>query len=308
MSNYYGNKKYGGYGGGGTTTNNNKASWSKNDLILCSVDNNWERADQYSNNERKKYMDAKRMGDSSFHATCRKHAAMPLTELTCTHCDERKPLEEFSKAERKVLNEHRRCRVCVNYTETLRLYDGMPGLADHAQSDEFKLKNEGLRPRRDDESEADLGATLTTENAPSSRGPSSNGRNVELTSSILNTRNKTNLPDLGRERYGTSSALSDLGSVASAETRLAREQRPAYGPVGQSSQRASSSVAVEPETVSVANTTTVTRVPTTRSGWPKVSGRKIALEVPDLLLRGRVDEDRQPKRYAYDSSGSEDEC
>lgn len=122
----------------------------------------------------------------------------------------------------------------------------------------------------------------------------------------------------GDASYGLSSAPSDTGSIASTDSRVAHQSKPtktythtkpytAYGPVGQVQQRALSGVTAS-ETASVATATTATPIPTTRSGWAKVSSRKVAVEAPDVLTRGKVDEKVEPKRYDFSSDGSEDEC
>lgn len=92
---------------------------------MCSVDEQWERSDQFSNNERRKYLDARRMG-KPYNIRCRKHNQAPPPELTCSNCDERKPHEDFSNSQRKADPDVRRCRLCVNYTETVELLAHMP--------------------------------------------------------------------------------------------------------------------------------------------------------------------------------------
>lgn len=81
--------------------------------------------DQFSNNELKKYADAKRM-NKPYSVRCRKHTQACSLELTCSHCDERKPSRDFSNAQRKEVADRRRCRICVNYTETFDLFQNLP--------------------------------------------------------------------------------------------------------------------------------------------------------------------------------------
>lgn len=81
--------------------------------------------DQFSNRELKKYTAAKRMR-KPYHARCRKHTQAPLLELTCSHCEESKPYEDFSNAQRKEDDDSRRCRTCVNYTETYDVFQNLP--------------------------------------------------------------------------------------------------------------------------------------------------------------------------------------
>lgn len=88
------------------------------------MDKKWERMDQFSNNELKKYTNAKRTS-RPYNIRCRKHTQAPRLELTCSNCDERKPYEDFSNAQRKEDADLRRCRICVDYTETIDLFQGM---------------------------------------------------------------------------------------------------------------------------------------------------------------------------------------
>lgn len=91
---------------------------------MCSIDKKWERADQFSNNERKKYLEAKRTG-KRYNLRCRKHTQAPAPELTCSNCDEVKQLDGFSNAQRKADPDVRRCRDCIRDTETHQLYDDL---------------------------------------------------------------------------------------------------------------------------------------------------------------------------------------
>lgn len=81
--------------------------------------------DQFSKNELRKYNDAKRMR-KTYNIRCRKHTQAPRLELTCSNCQEVKPLEDFSNAQRKEDADRRRCRICVNYTETIDMFENMP--------------------------------------------------------------------------------------------------------------------------------------------------------------------------------------
>lgn len=180
----------------------------------------------------------------------------------------------------------------------------------------------------DDESEAGLS---TLDVASSVDRPSGN---VDLTAGLLNAHNRL----LSSERaYGAESAPSDTGSDTSTESRARVRQRQqtqlrplytAYGPAGQVQRRAPSvspnagasgqsqrhAPAVESTAANrrtsgkTAAAATSSDVPLTRSGWTKIPSRKMALEAPDLLTRGRVDEDAEPKRYDFQRDDSDDEC
>lgn len=96
--------------------------------------------DQYSNNELRKYNDARRM-HKAFNIRCRKHSQAPSLELTCSTCHERKPHEDFSNAQRKEDTDRRRCRICVDYTETIDLFQNMPVRTLPLRSSEWLCTN-----------------------------------------------------------------------------------------------------------------------------------------------------------------------
>lgn len=142
--------------------------------------------------------------------------------------------------------------------------------------------------------------------------------NHRSTQNILNSHDKMVPPyprEGGDQSYNASSAPSVAESVVSDDTVTTRQNGDrtgynAWGPEGQIQHRAASvTTGTASQTVSVATTTTAnTPVATNRNGWAKINGRKMGVEMPDRLAKGKIDDDAETKRYAYDSSGSEDEC
>lgn len=151
---------------------------------------------------------------------------------------------------------------------------------------------------------------LATENAASITAWG-RGRNVGLTSDILNRYNECN-PCLSRDGgFNSSSAPTDTAIVNSDESRGPRRQPQkyiAYGPNGQKQQRAQSVVTASEASSVDSGATGALAIATNRSGWAKIKGRKMTIQAPDLLTGGRADETFAPKRYDYSDSGSEDEC
>lgn len=300
MSGSYSNQPYG----------SNNCNMSKENKILCSVDKKWERMDQYSNNELKKYNDAKRMR-KPYSIRCRKHTQAPRLELTCSNCNERKPHEDFSNAQRKEDSDRRRCRICVNYTETIDLFQNMPVLGEDAAPDNYKFDSNGPEDESEGQLEGGHGVGGLASDSGASIAARGRSRNVDLTSSILNRHDYTN-PCFPQEGYSiASSAPTDTASIRTNETHRQRGQPQtylAYGHNGQTQQRAQSTYTVSDTATDVTNSSAATASAANRSGWAKVNGRKMPVQAPDFLTHGKTDENFAPKRYDYSDSGSEDEC
>lgn len=106
---------------------------------------------------------------------------------------------------------------------------------------------------------------------------------------------------------------TDTASISGGDTRRSGRQPQtyiAYGPDGERQQRAQSVVTAS-ETASIATTAAGTAASATATkwrSWPKINGRKMAVQAPDFLTYGKADENFAPKRYDYSESDSEDEC
>ncbi|KAJ4423448.1 hypothetical protein N0V82_001921 [Gnomoniopsis sp. IMI 355080] len=300
MSGFYSNKSRG-------SANPNL---SKDDKILCSVDKQWERMDQYSNNELKKYNDSKRM-HKPYSIRCRKHSQAPRLELTCSTCHERKPHEDFSNAQRKEDADRRRCRICVDYTETIDLFQNMPVLGEEAAPDNYKFESNGLNDEAEDQLEEAPGSSGLASDSGASIAARGRARNVDLTASLLNRQNHFNPRFLREGNSNPSSAPTDTASVGADETHRLRRQPQtytAYGPNGQTQQRTQSVYTVSDTATNITGSSAVTAVAANRGGWAKPPSRKMPVQAPDFFTHGKTDESFGPKRYDYSESGSSDEC
>lgn len=128
---------------------------------------------------------------------------------------------------------------------------------------------------------------------------------------MLNRHDYTNPCFPQDDDFNASSAPTDTASVGTEETHRLRRQPQtyvAYGPNGQTQQRAQSVYTVSDAATDAPSSSAATTIATNRGGWAKVNGRKMPVQAPDYLTYGKTDTDLAPKRYDYSDSGSEDEC
>lgn len=135
-------------------------------------------------------------------------------------------------------------------------------------------------------------------------------RNIGLTSSLLNRHDHFNPCFTQEGDFNTSSAPTVTASVGADEIHCLRRQPQtytAYGPNGQTQQRAQSVYTVSDTAADITSSSAATAVATKRSGWAKPPSRKMPVQAPDFFTHGKTDESFAPKRYDY-SDDSPDEC
>ncbi|ROW12928.1 hypothetical protein VPNG_04647 [Cytospora leucostoma] len=284
--------------------------------LKCAGDGKWESKDMFSKNMLQKYNRGQRP------ITCRKHTAGPATEMVCSTCHKTKPLDCFSNANRKV-NGNRRCRACVEWTESdVAGHAPLPAPNNMRSLEEREFYQ---RPRQtldvfDGAQQHDNGGhedeeyrVEVTEGVFISDGASSVGQSTttpadtttSLTSYALKNFNASDAASSrGGQSYHASSAPTDTASTIGTASTVGRRnyvQFNAYGPDGQVQKRVQSTTAAS---VTTATTVSSTDVPG-RKNWPKVASRKVGLSTPAYLQYENPDEVGQCDN---DSDESADEC
>lgn len=277
--------------------------------IVCTVDGKFERRDQFSQNELKRYTEAKRKGNT-VHMRCRKHTQGSVFELVCKDCGQAKALNHFSNAARKV-NGSRRCRDCVSWTESDLAGTGpLPAPGAVRAPNEFKFERRGhqgidewqyssLDQATSDGLHTGLASMTINDNT------SSGGHDTSVLTSAATKKHTREQPDSRPGAgYNPSSAPSDLVStVGLGRTRPSGNhpaQYTAYGPNGEAQKRAQSVI-----TGSDGPSAVSTVKGYSRGGFAKVEGRKTAPDPPNYLINEHSDEQH---RYYYSDDESSDEA
>ncbi|KAF3765849.1 hypothetical protein M406DRAFT_329707 [Cryphonectria parasitica EP155] len=274
-------------------------------MLRCTVDNKFERLDQFSQNQLNKYRDAKRAGRPA-QLRCRKHIQGTATELKCDDCDEYKPLSEFSNASRKASNRSRRCRDCIAWTEADMAgteplpAPGAPRAPDEQDYGRYGLQDaEKLDKTKEEDFEDDLASMSIND---STSNTTECGYNHILTSTALETHNDRH------QSVGHSSPAYNPSSTPSTPmvTSSSYHQQPrqpiytAYGHNGEIHKRTQTLISNSDNTSGVPSIKGVSR----RGGFVKFDNRRMVPDPPSYLVNQPA-EGARPRVYFSDDSEDE---
>ncbi|KAK7724233.1 hypothetical protein SLS64_000567 [Diaporthe eres] len=284
----------------------NKHNKSLPAMLKCAADGKLEKNSMFSSNMLKK-----RSFNPNAQITCRKHTASAATELLCSSCRKQKPIDFFSKNERKSSGAQR-CRACVEWIECDEP-DSIPlpapnSIRDHKEKEVYKGDSRNHVPFHVDED-----GDYVTEAYARAVDDSWMGRSSETTGAetgegltlenlqiINDARNSRSTSSHGGGSYHPSSAPTDSASTAGTEDttrpRVAHQFN-AYGPNGQLQKRQTSTAS--------SVTSGTSRSTTAGKNWARPATRKYAPALP----RHMEFENPDTVGYdAYDDDDSSDGC
>lgn len=268
--------------------------------LKCAADGKLEKNSMFSSNMLKK-----RSFNPNAQITCRKHTANAATELLCSSCRKQKPIDFFSKNERKSSGAQR-CRACVEWIECDEP-DRIPLPAPNSVRDEKERQVYKGDPRNVVPYHCDEDGDYITE----PRDDSWVVRSLETTGAEtgdgLTTENLQHINNAGNSRFGSSrgsyhasSAPTDSVSTAGTEDTARPRDAPqfnAYGPNGQFQRRQASTAS--------SVTSGTSRSTSGSKDWARPATRKYAPALP----RHMEYENPDTVGYdAYDDDDSSDGC
>lgn len=299
--------------------------------IRCRVDDKYERRDQFSSNQLKKYDEAKRRR-KPVEVTCLKHTTGAVLELRCDTCCQVRDINLFSKGSRKV-GGRQDCRDCISWTEADQVGGNplpMPGGKRDEREWELAQISREEKETLDKVGNMDLSEKNASENASTvktstdfrseyteeeiGKKDATTNLHANLTTKNLNKFLKAGAASTGganTARYHPSSAPSDNLSFNVAvpanrqpagPKKQSRVQYQAVGPDGRVQTRTQSTVNPS-ETASV--TTMTTAETRGRGNFARPPTRKTNPDPPNYIMRETQNSYIQ---QGYDSDLSDDEA